>query len=204
MIDAISGLVTSLEDHRAVVRTGPISLGVYVPVIARYSVGDTVSLVTFMHWHNEQGPSLFGFENTFERTIFLLIIDCSGVGPKLGLAVLEHIGAQRFLEVISSGDGQALAHVPGIGAKKAEHIIVHLKHKVTKLIQSGAVIPDTSNIRVLQETAQALEALHYNRTEIQTAIAHISQRSKDAPDKQITFDQVLRQALAFLAKHTRV
>ena len=68
----------------------------------------------------------------------MLVIGCSGIGPKIALAVLAHLGAQGFVEVVSCGDERALSKVNGIGPKKAEQIIVQLKHKVSKLISSGA------------------------------------------------------------------
>ena len=61
-------------------------------------------LHTYLHWNQEQGPSIFGFASDIEREVFLLIISCSGIGPKIGLAVLAQIGSQSFIRAVQQED----------------------------------------------------------------------------------------------------
>jgi Holliday junction DNA helicase RuvA len=150
-----------------------------------------------LHWNQEQGPSLFGFATEAEKVIFLLLIDCPGVGPKIGLAVLAHMTPATFLRAIQSGNDEALSQVNGIGAKKAEHLIVHLKHKVAKLIEAGLDAEEGGQANQWQTVIEALNALNYSRPEINRALKHLHE---SYADKTYAFDQLLRQALSFLSK----
>ena len=197
MINSISGTIKDVKEQALVVDIGPLGLLVAVPAGIKFHEGQKVDLVTYMHWNQEQGPSLFGFEHEFERTVFMLIIGCAGIGPKIGLAVLAHLGAQGFLEVISSGDERALSKVNGIGPKKAEQIIIQLKHKVSQLISSGQGSYDDTKAKAWQEVSQALESLNYTRTEISQAMQYLTAHHAGV---DVPFDQMLRQALGFLSK----
>ena len=89
---------------------------------------------TYMHWNQDNGPTLYGFNSILEKTVFLLIISCSGIGPKIGLAVLHHLEPATFVQAIIEENIKVLSSISGIGAKKAEQICVALKHKVAKLL----------------------------------------------------------------------
>ena len=87
--------------------------------------------------------------------------------------------------------------MPGIGAKKAEQMIVQLRHKVEKLLESGIVINDDASLTHWTTLNDVLVSLHYSRQEITAALSHI----KDSDTNQnATFDHLLRQALSFLSK----
>jgi Holliday junction DNA helicase RuvA len=200
MIQYISGTIKEVIEHGVILDVGPMGLHVFVPSSTKFHPGQTVTLSTYVNWNTETGPSLFGFEHDFERTAFILIIGCPGIGPKIALTVLEHLGAKGFLETVNTEDAKTLSKVNGIGPKKAEQIIVHLKHKVCQLISSGCGYPHDGAAKIWQEVSQALESLHYTRTEISHALQHITtHHGTEMP----TFDQLLRQALSFLAKRAQ-
>ena len=197
MIQYISGTIKEVLDQAVIVDIGALGLYVAVPSSIKFHSGQKITLSIYMNWNTETGPSLFGFEHEFERTIFMLVIGCSGIGPKIGLAILAHLGAEGFIETVSAGDERALSKVNGIGPKKAEQIIVQLKHKVSQLISSGSGCPDDSKAKTWQEVSQALESLHYTRTEISQAMQHLTAHYAAS---NLPFDQLLRQALSFLSK----
>lgn len=197
MIYSVSGTIAEIKDQAVVIDVNGIGYLIAVPTSIKFHTGQKVALATHMHWNQEQGPSLFGFEHEFERTVFLLIIGCSGIGPRIALAILAHLGAQSFLEIISAGDERALSKVNGIGPKKAEQIIVTLKHKVSQLISSGQGSFDDKKAKSWQEVSQALESLNYTRTEISHAMQYLTAHHAGA---DLPFDQLLRQALGFLSK----
>ena len=196
MINTITGIVTTAHDQSITLQVGPVSLSFMVPDAAQFQVQQSQLIHIYMHWNSEQGPSLYGFSSELDKSIFLVIISCSGIGPKIGLAVLGSIGAQSFLEAVHTGNDRALSKVSGIGAKKAEQMIVQLKHKVAQLLSSGMVMDASKALTNWHTLSQALEALSYSRHEISQAIQFL--REQNRPDQ--TFDQLLRQALSFLAK----
>lgn len=194
----ITGVVKSRYDQAIMVDIGTLGFLVQVPNSASFEVGSSVSLHTHLHWNQEQGPSMFGFTSDVEREVFLLIISCTGIGPKIGLAVLAQLGYQAFIRAVQQEDILALSKVSGIGAKKAEQIIVQLKHKVARFIKSGnLMLDDDGQSASWGMITEVLESLSYSRTEISLAMKHLKQ---EYPDTQLPFDQLMRHALSFLSK----
>lgn len=198
MIDTIKGTVVALRTKMVSLHaTGSgIGFAITVPQEASYVIGKEVTLYIHLHWNQEQGPTLYGFSTQLERTVFNLIISCSGIGPKIGLASLECLGAAGSLEAIGQENSSVLSKVPGIGKKKAEQMIVHLKDKVADLIESGVEVSVDNGALQWQQITQVLTSLNYSRPEISGALQHVKNSElTDAP-----FDHQLRVALSFLAK----
>lgn len=195
MISYLSGTIEDVKEQCLTVNSGILGLMVYVARPTFFQRGDSVKLYIHLHWNQEQGPTLFGFKDELEKTVFLLITSCSGMGPKVALSVLAHLEAHEFLEAIQTANDRALSNVNGIGNKKAEQMILQLKHKVGLLIKSGVTI--SSNAQQWHEIMEVLTSLHYSRQEISRAMDYLKQvpEISNAP-----FDQRIRHALSFLAK----
>lgn len=197
MIGMLNGKVVAVHKQSVLLMSGSIGFEIAVPNPTMVQIGQDLSLHTYLQWSADQGPSLYGFASHAEKSVFLIIISCSGIGPKIGLAVLADLGVGGFLEAIHSGNDKMLSKVSGIGPKKAEQMIVQLKHKVGQLEDLGVMAEPNSALSQWSTVAQALESLNYSRTEISRAMHHI----KSSPaTTQPTFDVLMRQALSFLSK----
>jgi len=197
MVDYFVATVKELRDQEIVVDLGVVGLALQVPNSHVFERNSSIKIYSYMHWNAEQGPTMFGFAQPLERSVFRIIITCSGIGPKIALAILADIGAQAFLHAIVRGDDAALSKVSGIGKKKAEQIIVQLKHKVAALIESGIDIGDAQDITHFNDVSQALQSLNYSRPEISRAMDYLR---KNTQVHDVSFDYLLRSALSFLAK----
>lgn len=201
MLSTITGTIKNIHENSVIIDIGALSLQISVPTPALFQMHQKVTLNTYLHWHQEQGPTLFGFSTEIEKTIFLLLIDCPGIGPKIGLSVNANLTPQDFFDAIQGGKDTTLSKISGIGAKKAEQIIVHLKHKVNKLIEDGLSVSTTSETHHWKTVSDALTALNYSRSEIHQAIKYVQEQSAaDATQQAYTFDYLLRRTLVFLAK----
>lgn len=198
MIDCVSGEIKAVHKDSVTIQVGPLGLRFFVAQPAHLRVGQAVNLQVHLHWNQENGPSLFGFESELDKEVFLLIIDCSGIGPRIGLAVLRDLGAERFLEAIQSNDDRALCGVDGLGPKKIEQVIVQLKRKVAKLLESGIQIQGSKKLADWQNVSNVLSSLSYSRTEIAMAMKHLGDNYSEGA---VPFDGLLRHALSFLAKN---
>jgi Holliday junction DNA helicase RuvA len=198
MINYISGTIKDLKVNVATIFVNGFGLSITVPQPQELEVGKSVELYTHMHWNSENGPSLYGFKDKLERTIFLLIIDCPKIGPKIAINVLSQIKADEFVHVITAHDEKRLSSINGIGEKKAEHIIMHLKRKVSALLASGEIKPQQS-AHEWSNVSEALQSLGYTRQEVTGAIANIS-KATSKEKAAIPFDQLMRRALAFLSE----
>lgn len=198
MLDRISGIVIELSETKACIQVGPICLEITIVSMPTSFLNKEICLYTYLHWNQETGPQLFGFQTATQRSFFLQIIQCSGMGPKIALALLAQMSLQEFIRSITVGDARSLSKVNGIGIKKAEQLIVQLKHKIETLQElSGTDTNATqgASVDTFRELAQALNSLHYSRSEINQAIQHVQQKGADQ-----SFDQLLRFALSFLSK----
>ncbi len=197
MINTLSGTVQDIHESTLTLAVGGFGFGIQVPQVSSFVLGQSATLLVHMHWNQENGPTLYGFTTPLEKAVFLMITSCSGLGPKLAIAVLGQMGTHNFLEAIQAGNEDALSAVSGIGAKKAEQIIVQLKHKVAKLVESGAAAGGSQTLEERHNISQVLKSLNYSRQEISAAMNYLNEQY---PGNAIAFDQLMRQALAFLAK----
>jgi len=147
-----------------------------------------------MHWNQEQGPSLYGFETIAERDCFRLLINCPGVGPKLALSLLEQVDIGNLVGLIQANDIKALSSLKGIGTKKAEQLVLYLKNRINELALNH--MPENSNANALKQVGQVLESLNYSRTEIQETLIYLHGQQMGT----LPLDTLLRKSLAFLSK----
>lgn len=196
VIAVLEGLVTHQGEQTIIISCNGVGFELFVPSPSNFTLNQTVTVYTYLHWNQENGFSLFGFTSTQERAIFLLIIECQGIGPKLALTILYQLNVHGFVHAISTQDISTLSSVSGIGKKKAELMILHLQEKLNKLIQKG-IISMGEHQSHLPQITQVLTSLNYSRTEINAALEYIKKNS----DQTLGFDQILRKALSFLAKH---
>ena len=110
---------------------------------------------------------------------------------------MQQLGINDFLTAVQTGNEKALSSVSGIGPKKAEQMMVQLKHKVAKLIDSGITITGSPELEQRSDIAQVLKSLNYSKPEITAAMQHIQERYAGA---HVAFDQLVRHALSFLSK----
>ena len=199
MIEYISGVVQSTSEGSIIVSVGPIGLFLYIAESKQFKKDQEVTLQIHMHWNPENGPSFFAFETGLEKQVFLLVVGCSGIGPKIGMAVLRDLGAEQFLQAISMEDDRVLSKVGGLGPKKVEQIIVQLKRKVAKLLKSGLKINGSSSkFTDWQNISDVLASLNYSRGEIGHAMKHVKDM---CANENLPFDGMIRHALSFLAKN---
>jgi holliday junction DNA helicase RuvA len=193
MIAAIEGILVSKSGNSVIVKSGPVSFVLNVPgsTLARLgNAGATVSLHTHLHVR-EDILALYGFSSARELSLFEQLITVSGIGPKVGLALLTTLTSEQITTAIMSGNADLLSQVPGIGKKTAGRIILDLKGKIEKGWE-GDVIPSISQSD--SDAVAALTGLGYSIREATQALSSIP--TKDG----MTIEDRVRLALQQLAK----
>ncbi len=79
----------------------------------------------------DDGLTLFGFASLEEKKMFLQLVSVSGVGAKMGIAVLSAMNVGDIAVAIASSDVRRLTSVKGLGKKTAERIVLELREKVS-------------------------------------------------------------------------
>ncbi len=197
MIATISGIITSINEQHILLEQAGIGFELFVATPLSFSLQQQITLQIYMHWNQENGPTLYGFNSAIEKTVFLLIISCSGIGPKIGLAVLNHLDPATFLQAIIEENINILSSISGIGAKKAEQICVALKHKVAKFLKDQPALTSSStSLSTWKDLTDTLTSLGYSPLEIKAAINYLKENNIDSSAQ---FSNILRKTLAFLA-----
>lgn len=199
MFSSIKGTIRSIEPQVITIDVHGIGFSVTVAQPQEYQPGSTIELSAYLHWSADNGPSLYGFSSEAEKKLFLALISCSGIGPKVALALIGKLGAHTVITSLASGDQATLSSVSGVGPKKAEQIIVQLRSKVDQLVQGAAGAGVTDALR-WKEVSDALVALNYSRPEVSKAMQHVAEHFGGS---SVTFPELLRHALAHLAKPMR-
>lgn len=191
MIQYLQGTVQDCSENTVELAFLGICFSLQVPSGYAFIKGSQVTIYTHLHWHQEHGPALFGFATPLDRSVFLLLISCSGIGPKIGLAILAHHEAGLVLTMLVQGDARGLSQAPGVGLKKAETLIMHCREKALKLLEKAPIT--VSGAIYLKDVHAALESLGYSRQEISAAFEYIQNQGT------ATFDEALRKALSYLS-----
>ena len=175
MIGYLKGKILSLTPETALIETAS---GVGVEVLVSGSAFSALSgkkegeLYTYMQV-KEDGVALFGFSSTEEKQMFLKLTSVSGVGPKLGIAVLSGLTVGDVAAAIATGDVKRLSSVKGMGKKTAERIIVDLREKValsaSAQTESGSVA--ATPLVGDEDSIVALMTLGFTRAESVKAIS---------------------------------
>lgn len=130
-------LMIGIGDRKA---TGLVGYSVSVPQNASYpllGIGNPIELFVYTHVR-EDSLELYGFSSTFEKTLFLLLLNVNGIGPKSALSILSAAEPKALVDAIIRGDQATLTRLPGIGKKTAERVVLELKDLLKKKLESGA------------------------------------------------------------------
>jgi Holliday junction DNA helicase RuvA len=174
MIGRLRGELIELDGTMAVVDAGGVGYEVTVPeaVLVKLGVpGDHVDLITRQIFR-EDGVSLYGFLEPFQRRLFDLLLSVKGCGPKVGLALIGQLGEDTVASAILGQDARVLARATGVGARLAERIILELKDKMqaeTLHRRLFAAVPPRKAVVEADELVEALVALGCRRNEAEAA-----------------------------------
>lgn len=178
MISQITGKISYIEPGLVVVDANGVGYAVNISKDAATSakVGDTISFWTHLAVR-ETSMELFGFANREELSLFEMLNDVPGIGPRSALAILSMATTDTLKKAIAEENVTYLTKVSGIGKKTAEKIVVTLKDKLGK---SG----DTTG--ALSEDADVLEvlvSLGYSQSEARKAVQKIDENISGASER---------------------
>jgi len=129
----------------AVVDVGGVGYQVHLSLqsVARLPPeGGSVQLRTYTHVR-EDALQLFGFATEEEERLFLLLIDVSGIGPRLAQTILSGMPAAELAAALMAGEIARLTQISGVGKRTAERLVLELKDKLktSGLLARGAPAP---------------------------------------------------------------
>ena len=200
MIYCLTGKIVKKSMSAVVLSCGGVGYYAQCPASvagALPGVGKEATLYTVMSV-TENDVSLYGFATEEQQACFEMLTAVSGVGPKVGLAILSVMEPQRVALAISAGDHKAFKAANGVGPKLAQRIVLELKDKVAKGFVDGISLEDVAGTAAdtpaTQSSAQAIAALvslGYSQSEAALAIAKI--------DATLPVEEIIKLALRSMA-----
>ena len=169
MISTVIGVLADRSSETVVVETaGGVGYAVTVPLGVHERLpeaGRSVRLFTELVV-KEDGWALYGFDDPAERTVFQRLLGASGVGPKLALAILSHLGPGKTVRALQTKDIALLSTVSGIGKKKAEKMAIELHDRFADLQVAAPAAPLPAGDAAIK----ALLSLGYSQREAEGAV----------------------------------
>lgn len=176
MIGHVKGQVSRMTVMGVVVDVSGVGYVINTVGGHRYSVDDEVFFYTHSHIA-ESAFDLYGFETTDQLWLFRLLISISGVGPKMGLNILNLGSAQEIVQAIAAGDVAYLTRVSGVGKRTAERVVVELKEKV------GGIEGDASPVgQKLADVIDAMVSMGYSVAQAREVVRHLDHAEKEVEE----------------------
>ena len=200
MIYCLTGKIVKKSMSAVVLSCGGVGYYAQCPASvagALPGVGKEATIYTVMSI-TENDVSLYGFATEQQQACFEMLTAVSGVGPKVGLAILSVMEPDRVALAISAGDHKAFKAASGVGPKLAQRIVLELKDKVAKGFVDGISLEDVAGAAsgepATQSSAQAIAALvslGYSQSEAALAVSKI--------DAALPVEEIIKLALRSMA-----
>ena len=201
MIAYLEGEIVRTEPNLIVLKTsGGVGYAVHVSqqVSVKFAAEEFIALHIYTNVR-EDDISLYGFQKLEEKELFEMVIKTSGVGPKLGLAVLSVLSPQQLVDAVHRSSAESFSQVSGIGKKTAAKLCLDLKDQLKRYPVSGI---ESGLEGVSKESAtpqgieidgifSALKNLGYSETEILSVI-------RETGSSDLSFEDRLKKALSLL------
>jgi Holliday junction DNA helicase RuvA len=156
-------------------------------------VGSEVQLATHLVVR-EDAHLLYGFATEDERRLFRDLLRVTGIGPKIGLALLSGIDVDTFMRCVEAQDAAALTRIPGIGRKTAERLLIEMRDRIRALGQLPATAPAAGAVAGARaEAYAALVALGYRPVEVNRLLQGVEQDGAGT-------EELIRRALQAAAR----
>lgn len=196
MIGSLRGTLVAKQPPGIVVECHGVGYELETPMstfLDLPDVGAEVRLLTHLQVRDD-AHTLYGFATESEKRLFRSLLRVSGVGAKLGLAILSAMSAEEFGRCVRFEDTALLVKIPGVGKKTAERLIIEMRDRIET---GGAEVVPIKGVRVpadaRSEAQEALVALGYKPAEVRRLIEKLNIDDLSAED---IIRQALRQAVS--------
>jgi Holliday junction DNA helicase RuvA len=189
MIGFLRGTLAGKQAPRLMLEVGGVGYELEAPMSTFYElpeVGASLTLVTHLVVR-EDAHILYGFSSESERALFRDLLKVSGIGARIGLAILSSMSVPGFYRCVRDKDLLSLTRVPGVGKKTAERLLVEMADR----LPTGAdeTLVDTADRSDAEDEARsALLALGYRQAEAGRMLADIDTAGRSA-------EELIREAL---------
>ena len=196
MLYRLRGSLIHTEPSFAVIECAGVGYKCYTTMNTQRSlpaIGKEAVLYTHMNVR-EDAVDLFGFSSLAELNCFKLLTSVSGVGPKVGLAILSVLSPEQVAVAGAAGDFKTLTMAQGEGTKLAQRVILELKDKLKALGGGEEVTAAAGVVNAAGNAAEAMNALTvlgYTPSDVAPVVAKF--------DSSLPVEELIRLTLKAMA-----
>ena len=193
MLDYIKGDIADLTPTYVILEQNGLGYEINISLFSYSQLQGHNHYKIYVHQViREDAHLLFGFSTLDERRVFRLLISVSGVGANTARMILSSMSPSEVQQAIAEGNVNLLQSIKGIGAKSAQRIIVDLKDKVVKSVESAQLFKTTDNT-IKKEALSALEILGFTRKQAEKVVDNLLMKNTEMP-----VEDLIKQALKLL------
>ncbi|HBC26572.1 MAG TPA: Holliday junction branch migration protein RuvA [Ruminococcaceae bacterium] len=192
MFYSLTGILIHTEPSVAVVECGGVGFKCLTSRNTQRGlpkIGEKIRLYTHLNVR-EDALDLFGFLTVTELNCFKMLTGVSGVGPRVGLAILSELTPEQVAVAVASGDSRTLSRANGVGPKLAQRIALELKDKVKKAggsAMAGGIQGIPTAAGNAENAVSALAVLGWSATEAAAIVGRF--------DSSLPVEELIRLSL---------
>ena len=194
MIAYLKGNLIQKSASQVILDIGGVGYSAFIPLSTYLKLGD-VNDVAELHIYThvtDNSLALYGFYSEKEKSLFMKLINISGIGPKIALNILSGIESSDLEDAIRKSDVARISLIPGIGKKTAMRIALELQEK----LDLREKVLETQSSKEKEDLISALMNLGFKRREVEKIVDECLRTFSSGAG----FDKLLRESLKKLAK----
>jgi Holliday junction DNA helicase RuvA len=168
VIGSLHGLLARKAPPQLLLEVAGVGYELEAPMSTFYglpAVGERVRLLTHLVVR-EDAHILYGFATEAERALFRNLLRVSGVGPRIGMAILSGVTVEAFAQCVQAEDAASLIRIPGVGRKIAERLVIEMRDRLGPAAPGEALAGrEAAPLGAEAEANSALLALGYRPVE---------------------------------------
>lgn len=185
MIGSLRGRLAYKQSPQIIIECAGVGYEVETPMSTFLEL-PAIGTEVFLYMHllvREDAQTLYGFSQEDERWLFRTLLRISGVGAKMGLAILSSMSVRDFARCVQHEDAAMLVKIPGVGKKTAERLIIEMRDRVMDVVGTGATaVRQTVELDARGEAFDALVSLGYKPAEVKRLLANTETDDVSAED----------------------
>jgi Holliday junction DNA helicase RuvA len=193
MFEFLKGTIVEKTPVYLILDVNNIGYNINISLNTYGELPDTGICTCFIHQViREDAHILYGFGSKNERDIFRMLISVSGIGSNTARVILSSLSPVEVVQAIEDSDVITLQGIKGIGGKTAQRIIVDLKDKISKGVNTDELFnPERNTTR--DEALSALVALGFAKKQVEKVVGNLLSQNPG-----ITVEGIVKQALKLL------
>ncbi|HNW27734.1 MAG TPA: Holliday junction branch migration protein RuvA [Spirochaetota bacterium] len=193
MIAKIKGTIDELKPTEVILDANGVGYGLTIPLSTYEKIQALNETTLFVYTHHKEDQlKLFGFFTENERDLFTILLNISGIGPAMAIAILSGITVGRLVDAVQSENVSLLTKIPGIGNAKAEKLIFELKRKLKKI---ASITGEPREPRTQKNDAiEALVTLGFDDARSSKIVDELVKKNPDS-----SVEAIIKEALKLLS-----